>query len=250
MTSIADNIWRVRERIQKATLAAGRKPEAVCLLGVSKTRSARELRQAARAGLTRFGENYLQEALDKMAALADVEGIEWHFIGPIQSNKSRPVAEHFHWVHSLDRAKVARRLNEQRPPGLPPLNLCIQVNLDAETSKAGVPIEKVEELAEQVAQYPRLRLRGLMAIPDPDQPATSLQQRFHELAAAMATLRARHPDWKQLDTLSMGMSNDLEQAIAEGATIVRVGTALFGPRNTTKRSNRQQSIDSLDGANR
>ena len=250
MTSIADNIWRVRERIQKATLAAGRKPGEVCLLGVSKTRSPAELRQAARAGLLRFGENYLQEALEKMAALTDVEGIEWHFIGPIQSNKSRPVAERFQWVHSLDRAKLARRLNEQRPPGLPPLNLCIQVNLDAEASKAGVLPGKVEELAEQVAQYPRLRLRGLMALPDPDQPAASLKQRFHELAAALSGLRARHPDWKQLDTLSMGMSNDLEMAIAEGATIVRVGTALFGPRDGSRRNSRQQSIDNLDGANR
>jgi len=236
MTSIADNIRNVRQRIQKATLAAGRHPEDVCLLAVSKTRTPDELREAVAAGLVRFGENYLSEALEKMTALADLAQIEWHFIGPVQSNKTRAIAEHFRWVHSVDRIKVARRLSDQRPAALPDLNVCIQVNLDQETTKSGVPLEAVPELAEAVAQLPRLRLRGLMAIPAPEQHERDLAQRFRALAAGLADLREQHSDWPQLDTLSMGMSDDLELAIQEGATIVRVGTALFGQRPKTSAS--------------
>ncbi len=230
MTSIADNIRNVRQRIQKATLASGRTLPDVTLLAVSKTRTPEELREAVRAGQVRFGENYLSEALDKMAALADLKQIEWHFIGPVQSNKTRAIAEHFDWVHSVDRLKVARRLNDQRPAALGDLNVCIQVNLDQEATKSGVTLEKVPELAEAVAELPRLRLRGLMAIPAPEQGDSDLARRFRALATALAGLREQHPDWSQLDTLSMGMSDDLELAIQEGATIVRVGTALFGSR--------------------
>lgn len=232
MTSIADNIRNVTRRIQKATESAGRPADAVTLLAVSKTRRPDELRQAVAAGLSRFGENYVQEALDKMMALADLPGLEWHFIGPIQSNKTRTIAEHFGWVHSLDRIKIARRLSEQRPAELGPLNLCIQVNLDREDSKSGVAPEAVDALAEAVVDLPRVRLRGLMAIPAPRQPQGQLQQRFHALGQELEQLRQRFAGYPGFDTLSMGMSGDLEIAIAEGATIVRVGTALFGPRDT------------------
>ena len=234
MTSIADNIRNVTQRIQKATQAAGRSPDEVTLLAVSKTRTPDELRQAVAAGLTRFGENYLREALDKMTALADLPGLEWHFIGPIQSNKTRTIAEHFSWVHSVDRVKIARRLSDQRPAESDPLNLCIQVNLDQEETKSGVLLELVDELAETVVDLPRVRLRGLMAIPAPRQPVTQLHQRFHSLADKLQQLRQRYAGYPGLDTLSMGMSDDLEIAIAEGSTLVRIGTALFGPRETHK----------------
>ncbi|SFR82847.1 hypothetical protein SAMN05216203_3343 [Marinobacter daqiaonensis] len=230
MSSIADNIRSVTRRIQKATKAAGRNDGSVRLLAVSKTRPPEDLREAYGAGQRDFGENYLQEALDKMAALEDLGDVDWHFIGPIQSNKTRPIAENFQWVHSVDRAKVARRLSEQRPDHLPPLNICLQVNVDEEDSKSGCNLRDLPELASTVSELPNLALRGLMAIPDPDQPEADLRTSFQALASALEALR-RQPDAEgPLDTLSMGMSGDLELAIAEGSTWVRVGTALFGAR--------------------
>ena len=229
MSTIAENIANVRERIRRAAEAAGRPPEAITLLAVSKTRPASAIRDAWAAGLKDIGENYLQEALDKMAELSDLP-LHWHFIGPIQSNKTRPIAEHFDWVHSVDRLKIAQRLSDQRPEHLPPLNVCLQVNISAEDSKSGVSLAELPELAAAVAALPRIRLRGLMAIPDPDQPESELRLSFRKLAGTLKNLKQDHPDAGPLDTLSMGMSDDLELAIAEGATWVRVGTALFGAR--------------------
>ncbi|HET8850553.1 MAG TPA: YggS family pyridoxal phosphate-dependent enzyme [Marinobacter sp.] len=230
MSSIADNIGSVTRRIQKATLTAGREPASVRLLAVSKTRPPEDVRAAFEAGQIAFGENYLQEALDKQAALAELTGIEWHFIGPIQSNKTRAIAEAFDWVHSVDRLKIARRLSEQRPSGLPPLNLCLQVNINDQQSKSGCGLDELPELAEAIGVLPNLSLRGLMAIPDPDQPEADLRLSFRQLAHALNQLKQNLPGAGPLDTLSMGMSGDLELAIAEGATWVRVGTALFGER--------------------
>ena len=229
--SIADKIASVTRRVQKATEAAGRQAGSVRLLAVSKTRTAAELRAAIAAGQRAFGENYLQEALNKMTALQDQPDLEWHFIGPIQSNKTRAIAEHFQWVHSVDRLKIAYRLSEQRPVELPALNVCLQVNLNDEASKSGVTLTALPELAHAVAELPHLSLRGLMAIPDPDQSDQALQQSFNNLAAALQSLKQQ--PWassQPLDTLSMGMSDDLELAIKAGATWVRVGTALFGER--------------------
>ena len=201
------------------------------LLAVSKTFGPDAVIEAAEAGQRAFGENYLQEALDKMAAVHVARPdllLEWHFIGPIQSNKTRPIAERFDWVHAVDREKIARRLSEQRPAHLPPLNVCLQVNISGEASKSGVVPEEVMRLAQQVAGMPNLKLRGLMAIPepadDPEQQRAPLR-RMRELLASLQT--AGLP----LDTLSMGMSSDLEAAVAEGATIVRIGTAIFGKRD-------------------
>jgi len=216
----------VLERIDSALARHSRAPGSVTLLAVSKTRSSEELRALAGLGVTRFGENYLQEALEKMAALADLP-LEWHFIGPLQSNKTRPLAEHFDWVHSVDRLKIAQRLSEQRPPQLPPLDICLQVNISTEASKSGVDLDELPALAGQVAQLPRLRLRGLMAIPAPAEGMEAQHRPFRALRQAMEQLNA---GGMALDTLSMGMSDDLEAAIAEGATLVRIGTALFGPR--------------------
>lgn len=230
MSSIADNLESVTRRVQKATSQAGREPDSVSLLAVSKTRSANELRNAVSAGQQAFGENYLQEALDKMSALDDLAGIDWHFIGPIQSNKTRQIASAFSWVHSVDRLKIARRLSEQREATLPPLNICLQVNIDNEPSKSGCQPEDLPELVYEIGQLPGLTLRGLMAIPDPSQGESSLRESFHKLASTLTRLRVEHPKAGPLDTLSMGMSGDLETAIAEGATWVRVGTAIFGKR--------------------
>ncbi|MDX1598758.1 MAG: YggS family pyridoxal phosphate-dependent enzyme [Marinobacter sp.] len=230
MSSIADNIGSVTRRIQKATLKAGRPPASVHLLAVSKTRSAEDLRAAVAAGQMAFGENYLQEALDKMAALEDLPGIDWHFIGPIQSNKTRQIANAFSWVHSVDRLKIARRLSEQRDASLPPLNICLQVNINEEDSKSGCSLEELEGLTGAIGELPNLCLRGLMAIPDPDQPEAKLRASFRKLANALKNLRQGQPDAGPLDTLSMGMSRDMEMAIEEGATWVRVGTAVFGER--------------------
>jgi len=232
MSSIADNIESVTRRIQKATLQAGREPGSVRLLAVSKTRPPEDLLAATQAGQMAFGENYVQEALDKMTALNAVEGIEWHFIGPIQSNKTRQIAESFSWVHSVDRLKIARRLNEQRPEGLSPLNLCLQVNINNEDSKSGCSLAELPELAAAIGELPNLNLRGLMAIPDPDQSEAELRKSFRQLANALTDLKEKYPEAGQFDTLSMGMSDDLEAAIAEGATWVRVGSALFGNRPT------------------
>ena len=232
MISIADNVKSVSLRIQNATKSAGRRTEDVCLLAVSKTHPAEAIRAASLSGLHHFGENYLQEALDKIAVLQDLP-LCWHFIGPLQSNKTRAVAEHFQWVHTVDRLKIARRLSEQRPAGLPPLNLCLQVNIDAEDSKSGIAPEEVTALAAEVAHLPNLRLRGLMCIPDPDRGEAHLRQCFQQLRHIKEQLSNNYPS---VDTLSMGMSHDLEIAIAEGATIVRVGTALFGARSYAKTS--------------
>ncbi len=200
------------------------------LLAVSKTRSPEELREAVAAGQLAFGENYLQEALDKIAALADLVDIDWHFIGPIQSNKTRQIASAFSWVHSVDRLKIARRLSEQRETGLPPLNICLQVNINNEDSKSGCQPEDLPELVPEIGQLPGLALRGLMAIPDPEQAESALRASFRKLANTLKKLRQEYPDAGPLDTLSMGMSGDLEMAIAEGATWVRIGTAVFGAR--------------------
>lgn len=230
MSSIADNIGTVTRRIQKATLKAGRKADSVRLLAVSKKRPAEDLRTAFHAGQRAFGESYVQEALDKMEALTDLEAIEWHFIGPIQSNKTRQIAEAFDWVHSVDRLKIAHRLDEQRDSALPPLNICLQVNINNEASKSGCSLADLTELADAIEEMPNLSLRGLMAIPDPDQPEAELRSSFRKLANALKKLRQNAPGSGPLDTLSMGMSDDLEMAIEEGSTWVRVGTALFGPR--------------------
>lgn len=223
MSTIATNIAKVGARIREAAQAVARDPDKVQLLAVSKTQPADAIRQASAAGQRDFGENYLQEALEKQAGLSDLPLI-WHFIGPIQSNKTKLIAEHFDWVHSVDRLKIAQRLSEQRPPELAPINICLQVNVSGEASKSGCDPQDVPELAQAIAALPRLHLRGLMTIPEPtDDPA--------EQRAAFSRLRQLQGELDlDLDTLSMGMSQDLEAAIAEGATWVRIGTALFGAR--------------------
>lgn len=226
MSTIAANLQAVKSRIAAAARTAGRDGTSVTLLAVSKTFSADAVRECASAGQHAFGENYLQEALDKIAALPAL-GLEWHFIGPIQSNKTRPIAEHFHWVHGIERERVATRLNAARTATLPPLNVCLQVNVSGEASKSGVAPEDVAALANAVATLPRLKLRGLMAIPEPTPDVALRRSRFGLLRELQGQLNARG---HHLDTLSMGMSDDLEDAIAEGATIVRVGTAIFGGR--------------------
>lgn len=235
--SIADKLGTVTRRIQKATSTAGRVTGSVQLLAVSKTRGPEDIRAAAASGQIAFGENYLQEALQKIQALQDLPDLEWHFIGPIQSNKTRDIAENFQWVHSVDREKIARRLSEQRPTDEPPMNICIQVNIDNEPSKSGVPLADLDTLAATIADLPGLRLRGLMAIPDPNQPEAVLQDSFQRLATHLhglqTNLHGQQPGATEsipLDTLSMGMSSDLELAVQAGATMVRVGTAVFGLR--------------------
>ncbi|HLL19180.1 MAG TPA: YggS family pyridoxal phosphate-dependent enzyme [Rubrivivax sp.] len=226
MGSIANNLQEVRRRLTSACNSVGRGVEDVTLLAVSKTFGGEQVREAFAAGQRRFGENYVQEALDKIEALADLRSqIEWHLIGPLQSNKTRVVAEHFDWVQSVDRLKVAQRLSEQRPPALAPLQLCLQVNISGEASKSGVAPTEVPALAAQVAALPRLRLRGLMAIPEPGPAAGAAHAALAALLAEVNTHSSL-----QLDTLSMGMSADLEAAVAAGATMVRVGTAIFGAR--------------------
>ncbi|UVL83662.1 YggS family pyridoxal phosphate-dependent enzyme [Pseudomonas sp. B21-028] len=224
MSTIADNIAQVRSRIRAAEQAAHRAADSVQLLAVSKTKPAQALREAHAAGLRDFGENYLQEALGKQAELTDLPLI-WHFIGPIQSNKTRAIAEHFDWVHSVDRLKIAQRLSEQRPEGLPPLNICIQVNVSGEASKSGCAPEDLPALADAIGALPRLTLRGLMAIPEPTEERAAQDAAFAAVQRLQASLAL------PLDTLSMGMSHDLESAIAQGATWVRIGTALFGARD-------------------
>ncbi|CAI8788243.1 MULTISPECIES: YggS family pyridoxal phosphate-dependent enzyme [Pseudomonas] len=224
MSTIADNILQVSSRIHAATLAANRAENSVRLLAVSKTKPAQDLREAYAAGLRDFGENYLQEALGKQLELADLPLI-WHFIGPIQSNKTRAIAEHFDWVHSVDRLKIAQRLSEQRPADLPPLNICIQVNVSGEASKSGCTPADLPALANAISNLPRLKLRGLMAIPEPTEDRAAQDASFAAVQSLQASLNL------PLDTLSMGMSHDLESAIAQGATWVRIGTALFGARD-------------------
>ncbi|MDD0966933.1 MULTISPECIES: YggS family pyridoxal phosphate-dependent enzyme [Pseudomonas] len=224
MSTIADNIQLVSSRIKAAVKAAGRDENSVQLLAVSKTKPAQALREAYAAGLRDFGENYLQEALSKQLELADLPLI-WHFIGPIQSNKTRSIAEHFAWVHSVDRLKIAQRLSEQRPADLPPLNICIQVNVSGEASKSGCTPQDLPALAQAIIALPRLKLRGLMAIPEPTENRAEQDAAFAAVQKLQASLDL------PLDTLSMGMSHDLESAIAQGATWVRIGTALFGARD-------------------
>ncbi len=224
MSTIADNVLRVSARIDAAAHAVQRDPASIGLLAVSKTKPAEAVREAFAAGISEFGENYLQEALGKQEQLTDLP-LTWHFIGPIQSNKTRAIAEHFAWVHSVDRLKIAQRLSEQRPADLPPLNICIQVNVSGEASKSGCSATDLPALAAAIAALPRLKLRGLMAIPEPTEDRA-------EQDAAFATVRTLQESLNlPLDTLSMGMSHDLEAAVAQGATWVRIGTALFGARD-------------------
>ncbi|HQX05645.1 MAG TPA: YggS family pyridoxal phosphate-dependent enzyme [Zoogloea sp.] len=225
-SGISARLQNIAERIAQAAAASGRDPSEVRLLAVSKTWPAESLREAAEAGQRAFGESYVQEAIDKVDALAGL-GLEWHFIGPLQSNKTRPVANAFAWVHSVDRLKIAQRLSEQRDVHLPPLQVCIQVNVSGEASKSGVKPEALPELANAVVQLPRLRLRGLMTIPEPSTDVALQRARFAALRHLRDTLNSAGMG---LDTLSMGMSDDLEAAIAEGSTMVRVGTAIFGSR--------------------
>jgi pyridoxal phosphate enzyme (YggS family) len=226
MTTIAARLDAVRARIDDAARRAGRNPADVKLLAVSKTWPAEAVREAAIAGQRAFGENYVQEGVDKVEALRAL-GLEWHFIGPLQSNKTRPVANAFDWVHGIDRLKIAERLSAQRDVHLPPLNVCIQVNVSGEDSKSGVAPGEAVALAQAVAALPRLNLRGLMCIPEPTTDEAVLRARFAVLRGLCEELRGAG---LALDTLSMGMSHDLEPAIAEGASIVRVGTAIFGER--------------------
>lgn len=229
MTDIAHQLAAIRARIAAAEHEAQRAPGSVTLLAVSKTFAADAVRAALAAGQHAFGENYVQEALDKIQALADVrKQIEWHFIGPLQSNKTRAVAEQFDWVHSIDRLKIAQRLSEQRPTALPPLNVCLQVNISGEASKSGAASADVPVLARAIAALPRLRLRGLMAIPEAADDLAAQRAPHHALRALFDRLRA---DGLALDTVSAGMSADLEAAILEGATLVRIGTAIFGARH-------------------
>jgi pyridoxal phosphate enzyme (YggS family) len=232
--SIAKNIDKVRQMMAEAALAAGRDPLTVSLLAISKTFGPEAVIEAAEVGQRAFGENYLQEAIDKQQAVQSRRPdlmLEWHFIGPIQSNKTRPVAEHFSWAHAVDREKIARRLSEQRPADLPPLNVCLQVNVSGEDSKSGVAPAELLALAQVVAALPNLKLRGLMAIPEPSQDVEAQRKPFvllRDLQQQLATAGI------VTDTLSMGMTADMGAAIAEGATIVRIGTAIFGKRDDAK----------------
>lgn len=231
MSVVSANLQAVRNRISVAEEKAGRPAGDVMLLAVSKTFSPEAIRAACASGQAAFGENYVQEGIDKIAALADLRAtLEWHFIGPLQSNKTRQVAEHFDWVHTVDRLKIAQRLSDQRPPHLAPLQVCIQVNVSGEASKSGVAPADTLALAHAIAALPRLRLRGLMAIPEPLGDFTAQRKPFAEMHALLQDLRAAG---LVVDTLSMGMSADAEAAIAEGATMVRIGTAIFGARAGT-----------------
>ena len=233
MSIIAGNLQAVEATITDAVKASERTRNDVQLLAVSKTFPAQAVLDAMAAGQLAFGENYLQEALDKIASVAQAQpdaAVEWHFIGPIQSNKTRPIAASFAWVHTVERLKIAQRLSEQRPPELSPLNICLQVNISGEASKSGASPEELPALAREVAQLPNLRLRGLMAIPEPTTDVAEQRAAFARVRALFDALRA---EGLALDTLSMGMSGDLAPAIAEGATIVRVGSAIFGKRDYT-----------------
>ncbi len=221
------NIAKLNTRIREAAQKNCRSEAEITLLAVAKTRSAEDIRQAFAGGLSHIGENYLQEAIDKQQELQDLP-LSWHFIGPIQSNKTATIAARFDWVHSVDRFKIARRLSEQRPQGMEPLQCCIQVNIEAEPTKSGVSLDQLPQLAEQITELPNIELRGLMAIPKSSQEPEQQRQSFRQLAEALKQLQG---NWPTLDTLSMGMSADMDSAIAEGATILRIGTALFGPRN-------------------
>ncbi len=228
MATISENIQQLRARMARACEQASRPVHSVTLLVVTKTFPATDVRTAFDAGERRFGENYVQEGIDKIATLADLrDQVEWHLIGPLQSNKTRVVAEAFDWVHSVDRLKIAQRLSEQRPADLPPLQLCLQVNISGEASKSGVTPDELPALARAVAALPRVRLRGLMAIPEASDTIDAQRAPHRALAGLLSDLNR---DGLALDTLSMGMTGDLEAAILEGSTVVRVGTAIFGSR--------------------
>lgn len=234
MNDIAHNLAQVRGKISAAAAQCGRLSEEITLLAVSKTKPASAVEEAIDAGQRAFGENYVQEGVEKIRHFQDkgVTDLQWHFIGPLQSNKSRLVAEHFDWCHTVDRLKIAARLSEQRPAHLPPLNVLIQVNISDEQSKSGIKPEAVDDLAAQISALPHLRLRGLMAIPAPE---TEYARQFavaQQMAAAFARLKTHYPT---VDTLSLGMSDDMEAAIAAGSTMVRIGTAIFGARDYTKK---------------
>jgi len=233
MNEIADNLAALLERLEKACARSGQKPGAVRLVAVSKGFPAPAVAAAAAAGQRAFGENYLQEAQDKIEALRDA-GLEWHFIGPIQSNKTREIASHFAWVHGVERLRIVERLSVQRPAGLPPLNVCVQVNISGESAKAGCPPQQAAELCAAVAALPRLRLRGLMAIPAAVEDAEAARPAFRALRSLFERVRSgRGVKPVDFDTLSMGMSADFEVAVEEGATLVRVGSAIFGKRPQT-----------------
>ncbi|RLA02881.1 MAG: YggS family pyridoxal phosphate-dependent enzyme [Gammaproteobacteria bacterium] len=228
--SIAYHLKKVYQRIDNAVSLYDRKsltPHPVTLLAVSKTHKINKIQEAFEAGQREFGENYLQEAVDKIITLKDLP-ISWHYIGPIQSNKTAKIAQHFDWVHSVDRLKIARRLSQQRPENLSPLNICLQVNISAEVSKSGLSPEELPELLEQIHQLPGIKLRGLMCIPAKTDSFDEQRAAFHQMKLLYQQLQKQ---FSNLDTLSMGMSADLEAAIAEGSTIVRVGTDIFGTRN-------------------
>ncbi|GAL56712.1 YggS family pyridoxal phosphate-dependent enzyme [Pseudescherichia vulneris] len=233
MNDIAHNLAQVRDKISAAALRCGRASEDVALLAVSKTKPASAVAEAIDAGQRAFGENYVQEGVDKIRHFQEqgVTGLQWHFIGPLQSNKSRLVAEHFDWCHTVDRLRIASRLSDQRPAGMPPLNILIQINISDEESKSGIPLAELDALADQVAELPGVCLRGLMAIPA---PVSNYERQFavaQQMAVAFDALKLRYPT---VDTLSLGMSDDMEAAIAAGSTLVRIGTAIFGARDYTK----------------
>ncbi|MGB1382470.1 MAG: YggS family pyridoxal phosphate-dependent enzyme [Porticoccaceae bacterium] len=237
MELIKKNIAAVKARIEACMADAGRDHNSLQLLAVSKTRSEKYIQSAFDNGLNAFGENYLQEAVNKIQALEPLEA-EWHFIGPLQSNKTKPVAENFSWVHAVDRIKIAKRLNDQRPKNLRPLNICLQINIDNEPSKSGVAPNEAIDLALAVTELPNLCLRGLMAIPMARQDLDSQRQPFRALRLLKEDINQRLDNSQKLDTLSMGMSGDIEAAILEGSTILRVGTDIFGPR-TEKKHNKE-----------
>jgi len=233
MTSIEHNLQQVRKRIATAAARCGRAPEEITLLAVSKTKPASAVAEAIAAGQQAFGENYVQEGVEKVAELAAHPDLQWHFIGPLQSNKSRLVAENFAWCHTVDRERIAQRLNDQRPAALPPLNVLIQVNISDENSKSGIMLEAIPALAAQIAALPRLRLRGLMAIPAPEPDYDRQFAVCQQMAGALNALKQDYPD---VDTLSLGMSDDMDAAIAAGSTMVRIGTAVFGARDYARPS--------------
>lgn len=232
MSTISQQLIAVKSQITLAAAQAEREHDQIKLLAVSKTKPAADVKTAYQAGQRQFGENYVQEGVDKILTLASdpdlVEPIEWHFIGPLQSNKTRPVAEHFDWVQSIDRAKIAQRLNDQRPAELPQLNVCLQVNISGEATKSGTTLSQVVELASQVNALPRLKLRGIMAIPAKTSDQTALNDSFQQLHQLYLQLQRNYPS---MDTLSMGMTGDMQAAILAGSTMVRVGTAIFGARD-------------------
>lgn len=227
MNNIADRLRIAYAGIEEYAKKHHRSPDSVELLAVSKTKPPALIVDAYRAGHRKFGENYVSEAVDKINELSDYNDIEWHFIGPIQSNKTRLIAEHFNWVHSIDRLKIAQRLNDQRPQGQAALNVLIQVNVDEEQTKSGVSLAEVEELAQSISQLPQLKLRGLMAIPQKTDDIDLQKSAFSRLNDCFTSLKTQYND---IDTLSMGMSGDMELAINNGSTMVRIGTAIFGPR--------------------